>query len=116
MITLDPGPMEGEGGGGRLMGDDTHWFFTVLFGIFAILGPLLKVFKKGSNPPEVPAKMIADILGSDKYLDQTWKIGLYFVLDDEVKSNALSLDTTKQDQIWKVMSDDLGFGQELPIS
>ena len=73
----------------------------VLLGIFA---PVVRLLRKDAyNPPEVPAKAVADLLGSRKKSLG----GKYFVLDDEVKSSATSLDEKLQDEIWEKISRDL---------
>jgi hypothetical protein len=101
-------------GGGRLLGDEHHWVFPILYGVLGALGPALRLVKKDAiNPPSVPAKAIADIFGKDMYSDQIWKNGLFFVLDDEKKSSALSLDTRKQDEVWTIVSSDLSLEEGL---
>ena len=101
-------------GGGRLLGDEHHWVFPILYGILGTLGPVLRLVKKDAiNAPAVPAKAMADIFGNDKYRDQIWKNGMFFVLDDEKKSSALSLDTKRQDEVWKMVSGDLSMGENI---
>ena len=86
------------------MGARQSWvirFVMVLLGIFA---PMVRLLRKDAyNPPEVPAKVIADLFGSRKGNLG----GKYFILDDEVKSSATSLDEKLQDEIWEKISRDL---------
>lgn len=101
--------------GGRLLGGERHWVFPILYSILAVTGPVLRIFRKDAiNPPTVPANAIADLFGSPKEKDQeVWKTGKFFVLDDEKKSSALSLNERKQDEVWKNVSRDLGLGEGL---
>ncbi|KAE9378192.1 NAD(P)-binding protein [Stipitochalara longipes BDJ] len=112
VINLDPGSMNA---GGRLLGNERHWVFPILYGILGTLGPVLRLVKKDAiNPPSVPAKAIADLFGSPKESEEgVWKTGKLFVLDDEKKSNALSLNEAKQDEVWKNVSRDLGLEESL---
>jgi hypothetical protein len=112
VVNLDPGSMNA---GGRLLGGGRHWVFPILYGILIVFGPVLRPFRKDIiNPPSVPAKAIADLFGSPKESEAgTWKTGKHFVLDDEKRSNALSLDEGKQDEVWKFVSQDLGLGESL---
>jgi hypothetical protein len=86
------------------MGARQSWiirFMMVLLGIFA---PVVRLLRKDAyNPPEVPAKVIADLFGSRKKSLG----GKYFILGDEVKSSATSLDEKLQDEIWEKISRDL---------
>jgi hypothetical protein len=101
-------------GGGRLLGDERHWVFPILYGILGALGPVLRLVKKDViNSPAVPAKAIADMFGKAMGSDEVWKTGKYFVLDDEKKSSALSLDEKKQDEVWKTVSGDLALEESL---
>jgi hypothetical protein len=112
VINLDPGSMSA---GGRLLGEESHWVFPILYGLLKIFGPVLRPVRKDIiNPPSVPAKAIADLFGSAKESEAgTWKTGKHFVLDDEKKSSALSLDEGKQDEVWEIVSRDLGLGESL---
>jgi hypothetical protein len=112
VINLDPGSMNA---GGRLLGEERHWVFPILYGMLTVLGPALRPIRKDIiNPPSVPAKAIADLFGSPKESAVgVWKTGKFFVLDDEKKSSALSLDEEKQDEVWKFVNRDLGLGETL---
>jgi hypothetical protein len=101
--------------GGRLLGDEHHWVFPVLYGILGVLRPVLRLVKKDAiNPPAVPAKAIAGLFGKAKEGDsEAWKTGKYFVLDDEKKSSPLSLVEGKQDEVWKMVSRDLAAEESL---
>ena len=99
---------------GRLLGDERHWVFPILYGILGVLGPVLRLVKKDAiNVPAVPAKAVADLFGKARGNDEVWKTGMYFILDDEKKSSALSLDEKKQDEVWKMVSDDLAMEESL---
>lgn len=63
----------------------------------------LALKKDAYNPPEVPAKAIAELFGRI----ETSFGGKYFVLDDEVKSSATSLDEKFQDDVWEEVCKDL---------
>jgi hypothetical protein len=94
--------------GGRLHVDEHHWVFPILYGILSVLGPILRPFKKEViNAPAVPTKAIADLFGNPKDGDEVWKTGKYYVLDDEKKSSAVSLDQKTQDEAWKIICKDL---------
>jgi hypothetical protein len=100
--------------GGRLLGDERHWVFPILYGMLGILGPVLRPFKKDViNAPTVPAKAIADLFGNAKESDEVWKTGKFFVLDDEKTSSAVSLDEKKQDEVWKMISGDLSLQESV---
>lgn len=65
--------------------------------------------KDAINPPTVPAKAIVDLFGDpNKHGKEVWKTGKHFILDDEKRSSALSLDKEKQDEVWKMASKVLG--------
>jgi hypothetical protein len=114
VVNLDPGSMNA---GGRLLGSERHWVFPILYGILGVTGPLLRLVRKDAiNPPSVPAKAIADLFGHPKESEKgAWKTGKYFILDDEKKPNALSLNEGKQDEVWKNVSRDLGLGEDLKL-
>jgi len=103
--------------GGRLLGGERHWVFPILYAILGTLGPVLRLVRKDAiNPPSVPAKAIADLFGSPKQNEVgVWKTGKFFVLDDEKKSSALSLEEGKQDEAWNYVSRDLGLGESLKL-
>lgn len=101
-------------GGGRLLGDEHHWVFPILYGILGTLRPILRLVKKDViNPPAVPAKAIADLFGNAKESNDVWKTAKFFVLDDEKKPSPLSLDTKKQDEVWKMVNGDLSLEESL---
>lgn len=100
--------------GGRLLGEEKHWAFPVIYSFLGAFGPVLRLVKKDAiNPPSVPAKAIADLFG--KPAEGVWEKGKFYVLDDEKKSHALSLDEGKQDEVWKNLSRDLGLPEGLKV-
>ena len=100
--------------GGRLLGDEHHWVFPVLYGILGALGPVLRLVKKDAiNPSAVPARAIAGLFGDAKESNDVWKTAKFFVLDDEKKSSPLSLDEKKQDEVWRMVSGDLSLEESL---
>jgi len=113
-IVLDPGTISGPG---RMLGDDHHWGFRILYSTLIFLGPVLRLARKEAiNPPDVAAKAIAKFLGDEKAKDdEPWKIGKQFVLDEERKSSVLSLDEGKQDEAWKKIMGDLNMPESLEI-
>jgi hypothetical protein len=101
--------------GGRLLGSERHWVFPILYGILGVTGPVLRLVRKDAiNPPSVPAKAIADLFGSEK-VEGIWTAGRFFVLDDEKKSSALTLNEAKQDEVWNNVSRDLRLGEGLKV-
>ena len=100
------------------IGSERHWVFPILYRILGVAGPLLRLVRKYTiNPPSVPAKAIADLFGSPKESEgEVWKTGKYFILDDEKKPNALSLNDGKQDEVWKNVGRDIGgLGDDLKV-
>ena len=79
----------------------------IILGIFA---PLVRLLKKDAyNPPEVPAKAISDLFGSrERSLG-----GKYFILDDEIKSSATSLDEKLQGEVWDKVCKDLELDSDI---
>jgi hypothetical protein len=111
-MTLDPGTMSGPS---RLCGEDPNLFFRILIPTLTLFRPVLRRVKKAAiNPPEVPAKAIASMFEEKKWAnDEAWVIGKNFVLDDEIKSSALSLDEGKQDEVWRLVMKELGLPEAL---
>jgi hypothetical protein len=103
--------------GGRLLGGERHWVFSLLYGILGVTGPVLRLVDKSAiNLPSVPAKAIADLFVESKETGVgVWTTGKFFVLDDVKKSSALSLNEEKQDEVWKNLSRDLGLDESLKI-
>lgn len=100
--------------GGRLLGDERHWVFPILYGILGVLGPVVRPFKKDViNAPAVPAQAIANVFGNARDRDEVWKTGKFFVLDDEKKSSALSMDEKKQNEVWKIVCSDLSLEESV---
>ncbi|KAE9365151.1 NAD(P)-binding protein [Stipitochalara longipes BDJ] len=111
-MTLDPGVMNGQS---RLNGPDPDLFFRILIPTLAFFGPVLRRVKKAAiNIPEVPAEAIAGVFEQQRWANEAaWERGKNFVLDDEVKSSALSLDEEKQDEVWENVMKDLELPNEL---
>ena len=62
------------------------------------------------------AKVIARLFGDEKMKDdEVWKTGKQFVLDEERKSSALSLNEGKQDEVWKMVMEDLNLPESLQL-
>lgn len=86
------------------MGAQASWIIRVVKFFLGVFAPLVRWLRKDAyNPPEVPAKVIAELLGDgNKTLG-----GKYFILDDEVTSSAVSLYERVQDEVWETVCRDL---------
>lgn len=105
IVSLDPGGMSGDSNLGL-----NHWIFNSAKVVLGILSPIVKRLKKDAyNPPEVPAKAIADLFEERK----SGLGGKYFVLDDETQSNVVSLEVSNQEEVWKKISRDLNLKTEI---
>jgi hypothetical protein len=73
--------------------------------VATFLGPLLRIMDPSTiNPPEVPAKAIAELVGSNS----TEISGRHYILDKVSQDTKYSLNTTVQDEVLKTMISDLG--------
>jgi len=93
--------------GNSNLGATSHPVIGAVKAFLGVLGPVMKYVKKDAfNPPEVPAKAIAELfLKPESKQSQTG--GKFFILDDEVKSCEISLDEKLQDDVWRKIREDL---------
>ncbi len=104
-MSLDPGGMSGDSN----LGLD-HWILNSSKAVLGVLSPLLRRVKKDLyNPPDVPARAVADLFVEG----QNALGGKYYVLDDETKSSEASLEVIGQEEVWKKISGDLDLGMEI---
>lgn len=92
------------------LGAGAHWINRLSMTIFGMFGPLVRLLKKDAyNPPELPAKAIANIFGTNGKIFG----GKYFILDDEVKSSIASRNEKLQDDVWGKVSRDLDLSPDV---
>jgi len=107
IVSSDPGGMSGDSN----LGAD-HAIIKASKAVLGIIAPLLNRLKKDAyNSPMVPAKAIMglfDHLGS--IVDDR---GSYYILDDKLKSNDISLNKKKQDEVLDMILGDLDMTLEI---
>jgi len=105
IVSLDPGGMSGDSN----LGLD-HWVLNSLKVVAGALSPILRRVKKDAfNPPEVPAKTVADLFEEGR----NELGGKYYILDDEMKSNEASLEAKSQEEVWEKICGDLDWRTEI---
>ncbi|KUJ21620.1 NAD(P)-binding protein [Mollisia scopiformis] len=105
IVSLDPGGMSGDSN----LGLD-HWVLNSLKVVLGFVRPVLGRLKKDAfNPPEVPAKAVADLFE----MERGGLGGKYFVLDDEVESSGASLEVKSQEEAWGKICRDLEIEREV---
>ncbi|KAF2103977.1 NAD(P)-binding protein [Rhizodiscina lignyota] len=101
VISLDVGGMTGE----SRLAPKMPLVLKVSMHVLNFMRPLANMFNPATiNPPEVPAKAIAEVLGdSEKAIG-----GGHYILDKVAESNAISRDEEKQTENMKEITSDLG--------
>jgi hypothetical protein len=106
IVNLDPGGMSVD----SHMGARASWIIRSMMLVLGIFAPVVRWFRKDAfNPPEVPAKVIAELLGGGNATVG----GRYLILDDEIKSSPVSLDEKLQAEVWANVCRDLDLSPEI---
>jgi hypothetical protein len=100
-VSLDPGGMSGTSRLGEL-----HWFLSIAKPVLQIIAPVVRMIDPSAiNPPEVPAKHIAELFVNEGKAEGN-VAGKYFILGKESIPSSTSLDVAQQQVIWdQVLSD-----------